>query len=324
MATNEILPFASTDTGTNLLTQAEYSADAQRTTGNQPGIARSKLVNKSLRQTSLLAAGLAQFLANKQSTNVTDNLTTSQIADMLVEAIKADYLRRDGTNAMTARLRGKMGAPVANNTNNAGIVFDGDEDSGLFSSGDGNLQLAIQGFAQLLFNAGQAIKSSKQIRVPAGAPNNQNGSDAAGFAFAESGDTGLFWEGSPDGSSGGRLRFRMDGGVVGEWYGGMTSFGTSGWVRTSEGLLIQWCQTDFNNGGGVGSMVGFGRTWPIGFPGGCLGVVACPTQWLSADDSTEHILAIQWDWAGCSGTAKRVYGSPSGDSVRVQLISVGF
>ena len=88
MATNQILPFASTDTGTNLLTQAEYTADAQRTTGNQPGIARSKLVNKSLRQASLLAAGLAEFIADYQSNNVTDSLTPQNIADYLLAALQ--------------------------------------------------------------------------------------------------------------------------------------------------------------------------------------------------------------------------------------------
>ena len=41
MATNEILLFGNVDTGTNLLTQAEYLADSQRPNGNQPGIARA-------------------------------------------------------------------------------------------------------------------------------------------------------------------------------------------------------------------------------------------------------------------------------------------
>jgi len=87
MATNEILQFASTNTGTNLLTQAEYTADAQRTTGNQPGIARSKLVNKALRQSSLLSAGLAEFIADYQANNVTDGLTPQNIADYLLAAL---------------------------------------------------------------------------------------------------------------------------------------------------------------------------------------------------------------------------------------------
>jgi len=90
MATNEILPFASTNTGTNLLTQAEYAADAQRTIGHQPGIARSKLENKALRQASLMAAGLAEFIADYQANNVTDSLTAQQVADYLLAAINAN------------------------------------------------------------------------------------------------------------------------------------------------------------------------------------------------------------------------------------------
>ncbi len=88
MATNEILQFAETDTGTNLLTQAEYLADAQRPIGNQPGVARSKLVNKALRQASLIAAGLAEYIAGNQANNVTDALTPQNIADYLQAAIR--------------------------------------------------------------------------------------------------------------------------------------------------------------------------------------------------------------------------------------------
>lgn len=89
MATNEILLFAGADIGANLLTQAEYSADTQRPIGNQPGIARSKLVNKALRQSSLIAAGVAEFIADKQGNNVTDSLTAQNIADYLEAAILA-------------------------------------------------------------------------------------------------------------------------------------------------------------------------------------------------------------------------------------------
>lgn len=87
MATNEILTFASTTTGTNLLTQSEYTADAQRDIGHQPGIARLKLENKVLRQTSLLSAGLAEFIADYQINDVNDSLTPQNIADYLLDAI---------------------------------------------------------------------------------------------------------------------------------------------------------------------------------------------------------------------------------------------
>ena len=89
MATNEILTFSGTDTGTNLLTQSEYSSDAQRPIGNQPGIARAKLVNKVLRQASLMSAALAQFLADNQSNNITDLLSSADIAGYIKTAMKA-------------------------------------------------------------------------------------------------------------------------------------------------------------------------------------------------------------------------------------------
>lgn len=89
MATNEILKFAGTDTGTNLLSQAAYAADAQRAIGNQPGIARAALVNKAMRQASAVVAGLAQFIADNQTSDVTDSLTEAQLADAFVSALQA-------------------------------------------------------------------------------------------------------------------------------------------------------------------------------------------------------------------------------------------
>lgn len=92
MATNEILLFAETDTGSNLLTQVEYDGDAQRPIGNQPGVARSKLVNKALRQSSLIASGVAEFLADNQSNNITDGLTPQNIADYLAAVVRSTGL----------------------------------------------------------------------------------------------------------------------------------------------------------------------------------------------------------------------------------------
>lgn len=85
MAVNEILPFGAG--ASNELTQAAYAADAQRTSGNQPGIARSPLVNKALHQSSTIAAGVAQFIADRQGANVTDTLLPSQVAALLVAAL---------------------------------------------------------------------------------------------------------------------------------------------------------------------------------------------------------------------------------------------
>ena len=80
---NEILQFASQDTGSNLLTQSEYDGDAQRVIGHQPGIARSRLENKVLRQCSTMAAGLAEFVLQNQDGSVTDSMSPQEIASSL-------------------------------------------------------------------------------------------------------------------------------------------------------------------------------------------------------------------------------------------------
>lgn len=68
---NEILKFG--ETATNILTQAEYDADAQRLIGNQPGIARSKLVNKVLRQCAFISNAFADYLVSRVGGDVLDN-----------------------------------------------------------------------------------------------------------------------------------------------------------------------------------------------------------------------------------------------------------
>jgi microcystin-dependent protein len=84
MPTSKIYPFATTDTGTNLLTDVAYEADAHRVSGNQPGIARAQLVNKALKQSTLLSAALAKFISEGRGVDMHDNLTVDEIAAQLL------------------------------------------------------------------------------------------------------------------------------------------------------------------------------------------------------------------------------------------------
>lgn len=68
---NDILKFA--DTATNILTQVEYAADAERNSGNIPGVARSKLVNKVLRQCAFVSNAFAAFLVQQVGGDVLDD-----------------------------------------------------------------------------------------------------------------------------------------------------------------------------------------------------------------------------------------------------------
>ena len=87
MADNSILLFGGS--ATNILSQNAYSASEGRTLGHVPGIASSQLENKALKQASLLAAGLAQFIADNQAENIADTLTVQNIADYLQDAIES-------------------------------------------------------------------------------------------------------------------------------------------------------------------------------------------------------------------------------------------
>lgn len=88
MAANQILNF-SQGAGANVLLQADYLADPQRIIGHQPGLARAALANKALLQASAIASGVAQFLANFQGTDVTDQLTPQAISDAIKAALNA-------------------------------------------------------------------------------------------------------------------------------------------------------------------------------------------------------------------------------------------
>lgn len=82
MAANQILQFGATASGGNLLTQAAYAADAQRLIGHQPGIARQELENKVLRQVSIVAAALAQVVADRQTTDIDDSMSLATLVSI--------------------------------------------------------------------------------------------------------------------------------------------------------------------------------------------------------------------------------------------------
>ena len=98
MAANEIKKFAST--ATNILSQIEYEADAEKDSGNLPGTARSKLVNKAALQASIVAAALAQFIADNQGTDVTDALTPAALSAMFLAALQAAGISPDASTTV--------------------------------------------------------------------------------------------------------------------------------------------------------------------------------------------------------------------------------
>lgn len=85
--TNDFQPFA-VGAGANVLTQANYLALAALGTGFQSGVAQSAALNKVWRQSSIMAAVLAQMIVDQTGQNATDDGTTATLESNLVTAIK--------------------------------------------------------------------------------------------------------------------------------------------------------------------------------------------------------------------------------------------
>ena len=275
MATNEILRFAETDTGTNLLTQVEYAADSQRPIGNQPGVARSKLVNKALRQSSLLAAGLAEFLADNQSNDITDGLTPQNIADYLLAAMQgglgvtAPQFDNDTSLATTAfvqrALGNKQGVTSISTTTTitaggAGKVFN------CFGVGSYTITLpdtsGLPDGAEFLFVSGSpSITVSKQgsdlIYFPGGSTSST--------LVLNTGDTAIL-------QKVGTNTWLLTGGSAVLKYAGnfAASLSGNGYQKLPSGLIIQWGVTSSSVSPG-GS---FTITLPIAMPNNIVSAVA--------------------------------------------------
>lgn len=127
MAVNNFLPFSPTDTGTNLLSQADYSVAPDRSIGNQPGVASSKLVNKAMRQATAVTAQLAQYLSNKTGLDILDDgdatkLLAQMTATLLpLPQVYTRYTSGTGTHYLTyiffiASGSATAGATYTNNT----------------------------------------------------------------------------------------------------------------------------------------------------------------------------------------------------------------
>jgi hypothetical protein len=128
VATVDFLPFA-TGVDANVLDQADYLAASFVAEGFQSGIATSDYLNKVWRQSSFIAAGLANYVANQTGDNVLDDgnlanfianltsaiaigasvkpsrtLTTSVATPILLTDYRVGWNRTAGPAALTATL----------------------------------------------------------------------------------------------------------------------------------------------------------------------------------------------------------------------------
>ncbi|AJK46303.1 hypothetical protein [Burkholderia plantarii] len=87
MAKNDFKAFATGDDA-NVLSQQDYEALVARSSGFQSGIAQSAQMNKVLRQSSIMAAALAQFTADYSGQSSIDDGTIAALEANVVAAIR--------------------------------------------------------------------------------------------------------------------------------------------------------------------------------------------------------------------------------------------
>lgn len=273
MATNEILQFAETDTGTNLLTQAEYLADAQRPIGNQPGVARSKLVNKALRQASLIAAGLAEYIADNQANNVTDALTPQNIADYLQAAITGalgvtpPQFDNDTSLATTAFVQRALGSLRTLGSSNVTATMSAANVGGLYAFYGSSAGQTITLPDATAFPTGASVWFVNQASVAVTLAGN-----GAANISANNSDVGQTIAATLLVGKGDSIMLSYNGG--GQWnVHGYTSqkqfpnsLATSGYQKLPNGLIIQWGNLSITAANALLTV-----TLPIAFPTGGLG-----------------------------------------------------
>jgi len=87
MASNDFLPFAAAG-GANVVTQAAYAALGAVSTGYASGVANSAQLNKTWRQSSIMAAVLAQLITDTTGANATDDGTTATLLSNLKTSLQ--------------------------------------------------------------------------------------------------------------------------------------------------------------------------------------------------------------------------------------------
>ncbi|EFI1884241.1 hypothetical protein BE896_002917 [Escherichia coli] len=93
MAKNDFKAFA-TDRNANVMSQEEWEALPALLSGFTAGKASSAQVNKAIRQASLIAAALAQFVSDKTQRDVLDNGDLPGFVELLGSGFAVEYLSR--------------------------------------------------------------------------------------------------------------------------------------------------------------------------------------------------------------------------------------
>lgn len=173
--TNDFIPFCPTDTGTNLLSEADYAAAADRISGNKPGVASAKLNNKALRQSTAVAAGVASLVSLITGASTLDDGDAPKLYGQIASALTAfppvitSYLSGTGSHLLTFIFSIASGSATAGATyTNNGFTFTVKQTvaSGLVLKATGTGSPAVSGALTKTAGTGDATIVFYAVRAP--------------------------------------------------------------------------------------------------------------------------------------------------------------
>lgn len=272
---NNFLPFAPTDTGTNLLSQSAYAAAANRTIGNQPGIASSQLVNKAVRQSAYIASQIAQYVSNQAVVDVLDDATPAKLLSQIMATFQplapvlTNYISSAGNwNATFYFFISSGNATAAATYTNNGVTYTVTKTiaagtvlqvtgNGAPSAGGGTLTKASgSGDATITFYAFRSATNIR-VRMVGGGGGGAGGGAAGGGTVGGSGGSG----GSTTFGSALLVANGGNGGTLLGGTGGTASLGTGPLgiaLQGGSGSGGHLDGTGADTGGGVGACTPFG------------------------------------------------------------------
>jgi len=142
MPKNNFKPFA-IGAGANVSSQLEYEDLMALSTGFTAGIARSAQINKAIRQATVIASVLAQFMADKTGRDILDDGKTANLLQALNDAV----------NSFVPDI------PVISVNAKTGAVILGPGDVGAYPATGGQLNGSISATGQIS-EAGQRVYSA--------------------------------------------------------------------------------------------------------------------------------------------------------------------
>lgn len=269
MGTNDFLPFGGGGAA-NVIDQPTYAALAARLTGFQSGTAQSAQLNKVWRQSSIMAAVLAQFIVDQTGQSAVDDGTIATLEANLKSAISAagitapqfDNSTKLATTAFVQRALGNMQTGVRIQSA-ANATFAASQAGGAYTLEVASTIYALPALSSVQPGATFEFLATVNAATvsTAGADKMMTGSLVSlSTCVLNNGDTAKFVS---DGTYwvlvGGSAALRLSLGDFG------SSLGGSGYQKLPSGLIVQWGANTANN---TSTSQTNAVTFPIAFPNG--------------------------------------------------------